>query len=69
MNFNFNYGKECGSCKNCGMKRIDLPDSLIPCVYDLYCLVDDRQLGSLHNSRAEFCDNYIEREKVNYGEM
>ena len=58
----FHYGAKCGDCVNCGLKRVDIPSELIPCVYSLYCVIDNRELGSLHNTRAELCKHFKERE-------
>ena len=64
----YNNGKECGDCENCWMRKQHLPDDCfvingepLGFIYDLYCRVDDKSIGSLHNTKAELCNNFIER--------
>ena len=68
----YNPGKECGTCENCWMRKVDIPGDgylakNVKFIYDVYCNVDDKSLGGLHNSKAELCRNYIERKGVDYG--
>ena len=59
---NFNYGKECGDCENCWMRKEEYDSEIIPWTYDIYCRVDNRSI-SIHNTSAEICRNFIERKK------
>ena len=61
-----NYGKVCGTCKNCGLRRQDVPSELIQYIYGIFCMVDDTSLGSTNCKRAEYCREYIERKDVRY---
>ena len=67
----YNPGRECGTCENCWLRRLptDMKIREVPVefIYDLYCNVDDKSLGSMHNSKAELCRNYVERKEVTYG--
>ena len=67
----YNPGKECGTCENCWMRKVDIPgDSYlaknVKFIYDIYCNVTGNTLGTLHNSKAVLCENYIERKEVKY---
>ena len=66
----YNPGKECGTCENCWLRRlpVDMKIREVPVefIYDLYCNVDDKSLGSTHNPKAVLCRNYIEREGSKY---
>lgn len=57
----FHYGCECGDCTHCMAKDVDLPSELIPRIMAIYCEIDNRDLGNLHNERAVLCHHYEER--------
>ena len=57
----FHYGCECGSCVHCMANDVYLPSELIPRIMTLYCEIDNRDLGGLHNERAVLCHHYEER--------
>jgi len=59
----FHYGCECGDCTHCLAKDVEIPSEIIPRVMVLYCGIDNRDLGGLHNERAVFCKHYTERAK------
>ena len=56
----FNYGKVCGDCQNCGLRKEFYSSDIIPWTYDVYCQVDNRST-SIHNTSAEICKNFIEK--------
>ena len=65
----FNCGKECKDCKNCWLRKVSFGDTKSSILqqagfmYDIYCKIDDSSLGSLHNTKAVLCDNFVEKER------
>lgn len=40
---------------------VELPSEILPRIMVLYCEIDNRDIGSLHNERAVLCHHYEER--------